>query len=504
MKNNIFRYERIDAPKRITIERLNRYSKKYDIWCIGCGKRLYEMLEVYQDEPFILRITHFIDNNKTLWGQKISVGNKYFDIENREMLNEDNEKKRLLLITSDAVFSIYQSIKRKICANKDMCYVYPCFYRNTTPVLLKLLSGFINNRRLLFYAGTEPHENADAIVEYLYQEYHGKKFKLVYLGESSEKTKNNVVQIDKSSVRKKASIKEMLRYCYYYATSKYLFYENEALNKVCNRQVLIYLNHGTIPLKQVSDVLKQPEELSYGVCPSEGCADIYTEQYGIPKAKLLYMMPARVNYLFGDNAAVPWKQPGEKLILWLPTFRQLTGSIRRDSVEENPLELIRTDREWLMLDGLLNNTKQRLVIKKHPREKIEFSILSYCTNINIITENDLKNSGLLLHQVLAQTDALITDYSGIAFEFMLLNRPIGYVVSDMQKYIRGFAVKNPLDFMPGPKIHNLNEMFMYIKDVAESIDQYKTERAELVKKLFQEKAYKNGAKELIERIEGKI
>ncbi len=495
---------RVGLPKRITIEKLNRCGGKYDICCIGCGKRLHEMLKTYQDEPFILKITHFIDNNEKLWGQKISIGNKNFNIENKEILNEDNGKKKLLLITSDAVFSIYQSIKREICANKDLCYVYPCFYRNTTPMLLKLLSGFINNRRLLFYAGTEPHENADAIVEYLYQEYHGKKFKLVYLGDSSEKTKNNVIQIDKSSVQKKTPIKEVFRYCYYYATSKYLFYENEALNKVCDRQILIYLNHGTIPLKQVSDVLKQPEELSYGVCPSEGCADIYTEQYGIPKTKLLYMMPARVNYLFRDNVTVPWKKPEEKLILWLPTFRQLEGSIRKDSVEENPLELIRTDREWLMLDKLLNNTKQRLVIKKHPREKIEFSILSYCTNINIITENDLKNSGLLLHQVLAQTDALITDYSGIAFEFMLLNRPIGYVVSDMQEYIRGFAVENPLDYMPGTKINSLNEMLMYISDVSESVDIYKTERAELVKKLFQSRAYKNGAKELIEYIERKI
>lgn len=490
-----------DMPKRISVEQLNRYGEKYDIWCMGCGKRLHEMLGIYQDEPFVLKIMHFMDNNEKLRGQSITIGNKKFDIGGKEMLNEANGKKTLLLITSDAVVSIYQSIKKELNENKITCYVYPHFYRSITPAFLKLLSHFVNNRRLLFYAGTEPHENADAIVEYLRREYHGKKFKPVYLGDSSKKTKNNVIQINRSSVRKKASIKEFLKYCYYYATSKYLFYENEALEKICNKQILIYLNHGTIPLKQVSDVLKQTETLNYGVCPSEGCADIYIEQYSIPKSKLIYMMPARVNYLFQENVSIPWKQYGEKLILWLPTFRQMADSIRKDSISDNPLELIQTDQEWMVLNDLLNNTKQRLVIKKHPREKMEFSILSNCTHIDVITDNDLEENGLLLHQVLARTDALITDYSGIAFEFMLLNRPIGYVVNDMQDYTRGFAVENPLDYMPGAKIHDLNEMLMYIKDIAESVDRYKTERVELVKKLFKDKAYENGAKELIAYID---
>lgn len=489
--------------KRISVVQLNKYVKKYDIWCMGCGKRLHEMLKMYQDEPFVLKITHLMDNNEEFWGQCINIGKRNLIIGDKDMLNKVNNRKILLLITSDAVVSIYQSIKKELCENKVTCYIYPNYYRDITSTILKLLSHFIYKRRLLFYAGDEPHENADAIVEYLCREYHGKKFELVYLGNSYEKIERNVIKIYKLSVQKKSPIKELLRYCYYYATSGYLFYENEALEKICDKQILIYLNHGTIPLKKVSDVLKQTEELNYAVCPSEGCSDIYTEQYGIPQSKLIYMMPARVNYLFQDNVSIPWKQSGEKLILWLPTFRQLADSIRKDSLKENPLELIQTDQEWMILDDLLNNTEQRLVIKKHPRDKMDILPLSNCGHIDVITDNELDEKRLLLHQVLAQTDALITDYSGIAFEFMLLDRPIGYVVNDMQEYIRGFAVENPLDYMPGTKIHNLNEMLMYINDVAKFIDRYKKERNELVKKLFQDKVYENGAKELIEHIGGK-
>ena len=249
-----------DVPKRISVDQLNKYGKKHDIWCMGCGKRLYEMLEIYRDEPFISQITHFIDNNEMLWGQSICIENRYFAISGKEVLNKANGRKTLLLITSDAVVSIYQSIKKELNENKVTCYLYPVFYRNITSMFLKLFSHFICNRRLLFYAGDEPHENADAIVEYLHKEYHGKKFEPVYVGDSFKKTKIGVMQIDKLSVRKKSSIREVLRYCYYYATSKYLFYENEALKKVCDKQVLIYLNHGTIPLKRVCDVLKQTED----------------------------------------------------------------------------------------------------------------------------------------------------------------------------------------------------------------------------------------------------
>ena len=92
---------------------------------------------------------------------------------------------------------------------------------------------------------------------------------------------------------------------------------------------------------------------------------------------------------------------------------------------------------------------------------------------------------------------MITDYSGIAFEYMLLKRPICYVITDMKEYFRGFAVDHPFDYMPGVKVQTLSELLNFLESVRLGMDEYQKERNNLIKQLFGENRYKNGAKELI-------
>ena len=124
----------------------------------------------------------------------------------------------------------------------------------------------------------EPHENALALVEYLEQEYEGKPYRIIFLGKTSKKIQTHnvkVLYLNPDTLRCKSNLMDILLFGWLYAGSKVLFYENQPLKKWSPKQTLVFLNHGTIPMKDVHDVLGQPKEVDYALCPSKGCADIY-------------------------------------------------------------------------------------------------------------------------------------------------------------------------------------------------------------------------------------
>ncbi len=481
----------------ISVDKLNKLSKKKKIWCIGCGKRLYELNDLYMQEKFIKHVDVLLDNDKHLWGKTQNIGNKTLIIENPYKLYK-NKMEIVLLITSDHYNEIFESVKKYIENQKVTVYRYPQVYSKWTNILFRIAGCFPMKRQLLFYAGKEPHDNADEIVRYLNSTYSKKMYTVIYLEDENHCNINGIKFLNKWTIRKKSSFIKLFIYCFMYSRSKYLLYENEALTKVNNKQKLIYLNHGTIPLKNVSDVLKQPESVDYATCPGEGCADLYEKQYGIIKSKNIYMMPARVNHMLECKGKLHniCNAENKQIILWLPTFRQLVQSSRKDSKIVDPILLLRENFEYV--HDFLKRNNQIIAIKKHPREKIDLEIPPNSTNIIVLSEKILNSEGVCLQELLKDADALLTDYSGISFEYMLLDKPIGYVLYDIQSYYRGFSVENIDEYMPGKKIKDISDLICFLKFVKQNKDDFKIDRKLLVNKLFDKHAYKNGAKELID------
>ena len=83
-----------------------------------------------------------------------------------------------------------------------------------------------------------------------------------------------------------------------------------------------------------------------------------------------------------------------------------------------------------------------------------------------------------LYELVAHADALVTDYSSIYFDYLLLNRPIGFTCDDMEAYggNRGFVVDNPLELMPGMKIQNYPEFVAFAEKVFAGDDGFREER----------------------------
>ena len=67
----------------------------------------------------------------------------------------------------------------------------------------------------------------------------------------------------------------------------------------------------------------------------------------------------------------------------------------------------------------------------------------------------------------------------------IVDKPIAFELGDYKSYKngRGFIVDNPLDFMPGEKINNPNDLYTFIDNVFNGVDKYQEERKNLKNKM---------------------
>ncbi|MCX4363672.1 MAG: CDP-glycerol glycerophosphotransferase family protein, partial [Clostridia bacterium] len=121
------------------------------------------------------------------------------------------------------------------------------------------------------------------------------------------------------------------------------------------------------------------------------------------------------------------------------------------------------------------------IIKPHPAQD-NLEILNFSSsNIKIIKNMDLLNKKIMLYSLVGQSDILITDYSSIYFDYLLTQKPIGFVIDDIDSYgdRRGFVVENPEDYMAGEKIKNVEELQNFLDTILDGEDKWKEKRREI-------------------------
>lgn len=155
-------------------------------------------------------------------------------------------------------------------------------------------------------------------------------------------------------------------------------------------------------------------------------------QIGIPRTDgLVRYEPASVERL-RSRLGIP---VGRRVILYAPTFR---GDPRRSA--RSPVELdLRVLRDALGADHVL---LLRLHPHVRPAERLDADLEGFVFDVSRHPE---------VNELLLLSDALVTDYSSVLFEFALLERPIVLFAPDLQDYEaeRGFYVDYRAE-APGP------------------------------------------------------
>ena len=187
------------------------------------------------------------------------------------------------------------------------------------------------------------------------------------------------------------------------------------------------------------------------------------------------------------------------MILCMPTFRKGGGYHRNDSRKEQKLgiPLIETQEQYLKLNNYLAENDVFLIIKIHPKQDLENLKIKDESNIKVLTGETVKKLEIDNYALMKCADALISDYSGAAYEYLQLDRPIGYVLDDVNDYIAGFVVEDIHTLIAGAEIYNFEQLESFIVNVVSENDSFK-ERREKIRNYIYEYHDANSSKRLVE------
>lgn len=326
---------------------------------------------------------------------------------------------------------------------------------------------------IIFESSTGLDDNSGAFCDYII-ENSKKRYKIIWMVRDPKKFRHV-----KYKDMKFYKIKD-IRFIYYLCRAKYLIYSNVGIPKLKKQQLSIYLTHGSPPLKNIKGLINVDADLC--ITPSETLFDLISYQFSINKDKLFTCGLPRNDYLFkpSDAFAKFINKKFDKFFIWMPTFRKVNSKYmeRNDSkvIYNFGLPLIQNIDDYYNLNKALKKINSLLVIKIHYFQDNSIQELNNLSNIILLTNDDLFENNVNLYSLLGGTDALISDYSSVIFDYLLIDKPIGFVLDDINEYSLGFSIDNPLDFMPGEKIYTFEDLLTFINHVHDGVDEYKEER----------------------------
>ena len=152
----------------------------------------------------------------------------------------------------------------------------------------------------------------------------------------------------------------------------------------------------------------------------------------------------------------------KRIILYAPTYREVFTT-------KDPF----SSDAFIKINHFCKKTNSIFLIKAHINESI--IKLESLGNIHIL------NKDSDTQEILCITDILITDYSSIYHDFLLLNRPVLLYTYDYDEYVskRGIYYDKLEEIAPGPILYTSDELLDALNNIDEIKKKYEKKSEEL-------------------------
>lgn len=340
-----------------------------------------------------------------------------------------------------------------------------------------------DNIVLLYSPNLGIEHNLKPFKEYLIDEGYDKKYRIICVVSSSEYFEDDGLLY----VKQWKGIRLFLR-------AAHVFYTTGQIPiKPSKGQYVVHMDHGTTAIK-ASYLLSKINNgddffFTYYCAPSPAYIEVTKAQFNCSETNIVINSEPVTDIFFKETEPYDLGEY-EKLGLWVPTFRQSDYLGYDDSSDESLLPTLEP-RDYEEFNKLLGELKIKLIVKLHDLQDLsKYDKLKF-SNLELYSGRDFKNKGYDLYSLMKQMDFMLADYSSAYLHYLLLDRPIGFVIPDIEDYKekRGFLFDNIQNFMPGPKINNKDELFDFIRDMARGKDEYRNCRIEVNNKV---NYYKDG------------
>jgi CDP-glycerol glycerophosphotransferase (TagB/SpsB family) len=329
--------------------------------------------------------------------------------------------------------------------------------------LLFLLLSFLNkvisknSKQIVYYTLTDLTDNGFAFFVYM-SNYH-QEYKNIWIIDEAQNVElytcmiknhtesNNFIFVDKKSIKA----------LYYYLSSKYVFITNYIYSQLepSENHIITNLWHG-MPLKKIGFLAgrEKVQKQSYITVTSEYYQKVMSNVFGISENNILITGQARNDFLFKNynimNRLGINTHAYKKIIIWMPTFRTSSfGEIRTDGLKKHLLPVLNSEK-LLLFNTFLQSESLLCLVKLHPFDSTSKNDLINMSNIIVLDNDILQDYSIQLNSLLGECDMLMTDYSSVFIDYMLLKRPIILLADDISEYenSRGFIESDIRNFMP--------------------------------------------------------
>lgn len=273
------------------------------------------------------------------------------------------------------------------------------------------------------------------------------------------------------------------RKAWHICTAKWMTADCVVEEKVRDDQISLYMSHGVLGLKNVKGLISIPSTVDYVLSPSVSADEALAKGYDMDRTstRFVHLGYPVLDRLFEKRHSKqyrPVSPAGKKVFLWMPTFRKGTAYGREDAAGSYPYGVpLIEDRETLdRLAEFANEKNALVVIKLHPKQDLSEISLDVPRGIQFIAPMDVKALPFDMYDLMLESVAMISDYSAATFEYLALDKPISYVLADLDRYKLGL-VEHADRYMPGEKICTLQDLFAFITDVCAGVDVHSDERA---------------------------
>lgn len=208
---------------------------------------------------------------------------------------------------------------------------------------------------------------------------------------------------------------------------------------------------------------------------SKHFAPIFSYCFSIPVQQVVICGQPRCDVLYKEN---PHYAFGEyrKLILWAPTFRKSSVTGYSDSTADDNLVPVLKKEDFAEINSKLRELGVKVVVKLHPLQDLDQYHTTDLDHFVLLSNQEFVKRKMDLYKFMVQSDALITDYSSIFIDYLLLDRPIAFTEDDMDDYTRGFVFDNPKSYQPGFRIKTKEDFLAFAESLVNGDDDYKSER----------------------------
>lgn len=360
------------------------------------------------------------------------------------------------------------------------------FLKATIFNLLTKLNKVIkkNDNRVLLYIPSQSFVfSLGPLKEYLLKAGYDKKYQISYGYQDFE------YMGDSNFVETIAFIKSV----FFFLTARHVFYTAGQIPiKPSKNQIVIHLHHGTAHFKPLGKLANfdNGDEMffTYMIASSDLYIPIMSREYDCPQNSIKVLGDPLADSLLRAKKDAYDFSSFNKTLVWVPTFRQSDSMGYKDSNLNTLIPLFK-EEEYPGLNELLARYNIQLIVKLHPIQSTPPKMQRHFSHLSIYSHDEFEKSEYDLYTLIANSDGLIGDYSGVSLQYLLTDKPQAYVVPDIEDYARnrGFVFDNPEDYMGGHIVKTKNDFIKFIIHFAEGSDVYRVKRRWACDQIFKYK-----------------